>query len=61
MPKPFMDAIARGARVRTKRLSGGRYIRIAFLGGKSYTGEVKKRKKRKKSKRKGNPARGAMR
>jgi len=41
MPAAFDAAVKKGARVRTKKLSGGRYIHIAFLGGKSYAGEVK--------------------
>ena len=44
MPAAFTRAIKQGARVRTKTLSRGRYIRIAFLGGKSYAGEVKRKK-----------------
>lgn len=44
MPADFVNAIKRGARVRTKKLSGGRYIHIAFLNGKSYAGEVKTKK-----------------
>ena len=45
MPKAFENCVANGGRVRTKKLSGGRYIRICFKGGKSYAGEVKKKKK----------------
>jgi len=52
MPKDFEDAVKRGARVRTKRLSKGRYIKIAFIDGKSYAGEVHQRKKRKPRRRK---------
>ena len=44
MPKDFENAIKRGARVRTKKLPGGKYIHIAFLDGKSYAGEVKTKK-----------------
>ena len=44
MGKAFKRAVAKGARVRTKKLSGGRYIHIAFLNGKSYAGEVHKKK-----------------
>jgi len=43
MPKAFKEAVARGARVRTKKLSGGRYIHVAYLDGKSFQGEVKKK------------------
>jgi hypothetical protein len=42
MPKAFLDAIREGAKVRTKTLPGGRYIRIAFTkSGRSIAGEVK--------------------
>jgi len=44
MPAAFKEAIRKGARVRTKKLSGGRYIHVAYLDGKSYQGEVKKKK-----------------
>ena len=44
MPKAFKSAVARGARVRTKKLKGGKYIHIAFIGGKSYAGHVHKKK-----------------
>lgn len=44
MPKAFTDAVKRGARVRTKKLSGNRYIHIAFIDGKSIAGEVKHKK-----------------
>ncbi len=46
MPKAFEKAVREGARVRTKKLSGGRYMHIAFKGGKSYAGEVKHKKKK---------------
>lgn len=44
MPADFEACVAGGGRVRTKSLSGGRYIRICFIDGKSYAGEVKTRK-----------------
>lgn len=44
MPKAFKKAIKEGARVRTKKLAGGKYIHIAYLDGKSYAGEVKQKK-----------------
>ena len=44
MPKAFKDAVKRGARVRTKKLNGGKYIHVAYIDGKSFAGEVKKRK-----------------
>lgn len=45
MPKDFDNCVKNGGRVRTKQLSGGRYIHICFLGGKSYAGHTKKKKK----------------
>ena len=44
MPKPFEDCVKNGGRVRTKKLSGGRYIKICYINGKSYAGEVHKKK-----------------
>ncbi len=44
MPEAFERAIAGGARVRTKKLPNGKYIHIAFKDGKSYAGEVHKKK-----------------
>jgi len=46
MPVAFERAIKRGAKVRTKKLSKNRYIKIAILAGKTYAGEVKKKKRR---------------
>jgi hypothetical protein len=45
MPEAFERAVRAGARVRTKKLAGGKYIHIAFKGGKSYAGEVHTKKK----------------
>lgn len=45
MPAAFDKCVRAGGRVRTKKLRGGKYIRICFKGGKSYAGHVKKRKK----------------
>jgi hypothetical protein len=46
MPAAFLAAIAKGAKVRTIKLKDGKYIHIAFLGGRSYSGEVKTKKKK---------------
>jgi len=48
MPKKFNECVRKGGRVRTKKLSGGRYIKVCFLNGKSYTGEIHKKKKKKR-------------
>jgi len=45
MPAAFLKCVRTGGRVRTKKLKGGKYIHICFKGGKSYSGEVKKKKK----------------
>lgn len=47
MPADFDRAVEHGARVRTKKLKGGKYIKIAYLDGKSYAGEVHKKKVKK--------------
>lgn len=40
MPKAFENCVKNGGRVRRKTLSGGRYMNICFLKGKSYAGHV---------------------
>jgi hypothetical protein len=45
MPAGFEWCRQHGGRIRTKTLSGGRYMHICFKGGKSYAGEVKTKKK----------------
>lgn len=44
MPKSFDKCVKSGGRVRTKSLSGKKYMHICYKGGKSYAGHVKKRK-----------------
>jgi len=46
MPRAFTNAIARGARVRTITLPGGKYMHVAFINGRSYRGEVKRKKRK---------------
>lgn len=48
MPADFDACVEGGGRVRTKDLGNGRYIKICYLGGKSYSGEVHTRKEKKK-------------
>jgi hypothetical protein len=50
MPQGFEMCRKKGGKIRTKSLSGGKYMRICILNGKSYPGEVKKYKKVLKSK-----------
>jgi len=46
MPKGFDECVRRGGRVRRKTLSGGRYMNVCFINGKSYAGHVKKAAKK---------------
>jgi hypothetical protein len=48
VPKKFEDAVRAGKPVVTKKLPGGKYMHIAFLGpGKSVGGEIHTKKKKK--------------
>lgn len=42
MPQAFTDCVKNGGRIRTRKLSGGKYIKICFPkgGGSSVAGEV---------------------
>jgi len=44
MPLAFEKCVKNGGRVRTKKLSGNRYMHICFKDGKSYSGEIKEKK-----------------
>ena len=44
MPAEFLKCVKNGGKVRTKKLKDGYYMPICFIGGKSYAGEVKKKK-----------------
>jgi hypothetical protein len=48
MPQGFDRCVAQGGRVRTLKLRGRRYMHVCFLAGKSYAGEVKVKKGKKK-------------
>ena len=50
MPQPFENCVKNGGRVRTKKLKDGKYIKICYLDGKSYAGEVKSSKTNKSGK-----------
>ncbi len=41
MPADFLTCVANGGKVRTKKLPKGKYIRICYLNGKSFAGEVR--------------------
>jgi len=47
MPASFDKCANEGGRVRTKKLSNGRYLHICFKGGKSFAGEIKTKQKNK--------------
>jgi len=49
MPKAFDDCRANGGKIRTKTLSGGKYMHICILNGKSVGGEVKTAKSKGKT------------
>ena len=44
-PVPFLSCVKKGGRVRSKRVNKTQYIKICFLGGKSYPGETHTYKK----------------
>jgi hypothetical protein len=46
VPKEFEECVRKGGRVRTVTLPDGRYMRVCYLNGKSYKGEVKRKKKK---------------
>lgn len=46
MPAGFDKCVSQGGRVRTKKLSGGKYMKICFLKGKSYEGEIHTKKEK---------------
>ena len=45
MPKPFDSCVERGGKIRTQQLSKNRYRRTCTIGGKTYLGHIKKKKK----------------
>lgn len=46
MPAKFDRCVKNGGKVRTKKLKGGKYMPICYLNGKSYAGEVHKKKEK---------------
>lgn len=47
MPRDFEKCVREGGRVRTKKVNQNEYMHICFSPkGKSYAGEVKKRKRK---------------
>jgi len=45
MPAKFLDCVKNGGKVRTIKL-GGKYRHKCTLNGKTYLGEIKKKKKK---------------
>jgi len=43
MPKDFLKCVEDGGKVRTKKLKGNKYIKICYINGKSFAGEVQKK------------------
>jgi len=50
MPEDFLKCVRNGGKVRTKKLKGNKYIKICFIDGKSYSGEVHTRNGNSKTK-----------
>ncbi len=50
MPQPFLDCVAKGGKVRTIDIGKDKkkYMRVCYLDGKSYPGEVKVKKEKPK-------------
>ena len=46
MPKPFDNCVTKGGKVRTKTLSKGKYKRVCTIGGKTYEGYIRTKKKK---------------
>ena len=58
MPKAFDTCRKSGGKIRTKKLSGGKYVHICTLNGKSFRGNVKT--KGKANKEDGSPVAAAI-
>ena len=47
MPAAFDSCVKNGGRVRTLSLANDKFRRMCFIGGKSFAGEIKTKKKKK--------------
>ena len=47
MPAKFLECVRKNGKVRTITMPGDKYVKICILNGKSYYGEVKKKKAKK--------------
>jgi len=45
MPEAFLNCVKNGGKIRTIIPKKGKYLRICYLKGRSYQGEVKSKKK----------------
>ena len=45
MPIQFENCRKRGGKIRTQKMSKNRYRHICILGGKTFLGEIKRKKK----------------
>lgn len=50
MPKPFLDCVKKGGKIRTLKVSKGRFRRICILKGKTFLGEIQTKKDSKRKK-----------
>lgn len=48
MPREFENCVKNGGKIRTKKLPNGKYIKLCFLRGQSFSGEVHTKKSNKK-------------
>jgi len=47
MPADFLECVRKKGKVRTINLPGDKYVHVCTINGKSYYGEVKKKKAKK--------------
>ena len=47
MPQAFENCVKNGGKVRTVTMPGDKYVHVCTINGKSYYGEVKKKKAKK--------------
>lgn len=46
MPEAFNKCVKNGGRVRTINPKAGKYLHVCYIDGKSYSGEIKTKKKK---------------
>jgi len=50
MPKAFLECIRKGGKIRTMKIDESHYMHVCWLNGKSYAGEIKKIKSKRRKK-----------